>query len=1065
MSLKLLTCSLVINDFNILGFGGEIMKSLLEYCKPRSSVFDETKRDDVLDLTDLVDNNINAAAFFEENYSTQGMKALMDTAFKRFHRKGASGVVKLTQSMGGGKTHTMIALGLLAKHPDYREKVMGHTWKDSHLGKVKVVAFTGRESDAPYGIWGSIAEQLGKKEVFKDYYSPLQAPGQKAWENLLKGEPLLILLDELPPYLENAKSKTIGDTNLAVVTTTALANLFNALGKEELSNVCLVISDLKATYESGSELLQSTFKELENEVNRMAQNIEPVGSTSDEVYHILRKRLFEKLPSDEVINEIANSYKDAVSEAKQMGYTNVSPEKIFVGIKDSYPFHPSIKDLYARFKENAGFQQTRGLIRLMRIIVSQLYRDEDPTAKRKQLVNVYDFNLNDSEMFTVITQIKPSLSNAISHDIASNGKAVAESVDQTLGETYMQELSKLILVASLADIPDALLGLLLPETIGNLAEPGKDITRVKKALDEFVMRAWYLYTDKDGRLFFKNTKNMIAELNSLIDSYDSENAKKELRTFLEDKFKPSSVSDCYQKVLIFPAVDDINLSEDSVQLVLFEPFIGTTPNNLGLHPELLKFYEDARLKNRIMFLSGQRSTMDKLIRAAKEHKAINVIIGRMEEEKTPANNPQYQKAIEKSHKIKLEILQASRETFVNLYYPAKNGLMKADFFMQFSGNDYNGEKQIRDVLLQRQKFIEDITSDTFRKKCEDRLFTQKEMRWTDVKDRSATNPAWQWHKPNALDFLKDSMLSKQVWRENGGYIEKPPFPKEKTNVQIQEIRWDNETDEVMLKITPKYGDKVYVEVGGVATPASQLVENLNEFKTSDIRLSFLCVDSTNEHETGEPIDWKNRISLKYRVLDRGDYKILELQSSPHANIKYTTDGSNPKENGGVYNSEFTVPKNTTYVLAIAEAEGIYSEQISIKIDWDPDKKFEIDKQKKISIYKQVKTSDTAETYQQLGLLKKHKALIKDVIVTFFKTDEQHNDNGWLELNIDLKTSVNIEKLENSMASIRESFLEDSTVNINLEYGIAVFEKGQSFIDWMTESKKSLTDFNEQEIVQ
>jgi hypothetical protein len=1042
-----------------------MMRSLLEYCKPRASVFDETKRDDVLDLTDLVENNIDPARFFEENYLTQGMKALIDISFKRFHRKGATGVVKLTQSMGGGKTHNMIALGLLAKYPEYREKVMGDAWKNSHLGKVKVVAFTGRESDAPYGIWGAIAEQLGKKEVFKDYYSPLQAPGQKAWENLLKGEPLLILLDELPPYLENAKSKTIGDTNLAVVTTTALANLFNALGKEELSNVCLVISDLKATYESGSELLQSTFKELENEINRSAQNIEPVASASDEVYYILRKRLFAELPSDEIINEVANSYKEAVSEAKQMRYTNVSPEQIFVGIKDSYPFHPSIKDLYARFKENPGFQQTRGLIRLMRIILNQLYRGEDPLAAKKQLVNVYDFDLNDPEMFTAITQIKPSLTNAISHDIASNGKSVAESVDQTLGETHMQELSKLILVSSLADIPNALLGLSLQETIGYLAEPNKDITRVKKALDEFVMRAWYLYTDRDGRLFFKNTKNLIAELNSLVDSYDTENAKKELRTFLEDKFRPTSYGDCYQKVLVFPAVDDIHLSEDSVLLVLFEPYTGTTPNNLGLHPDLAKFYEDTRLKNRVMFLSGQRSTMEKLIRSAKEHKAIKVIIARMEEEKVPANNPQYQKAIEKLHKIQLEIMQAARETFVNLYYPAKNGLMKADFFMQFSSNDYNGEKQIRDVLIQRQKFTEDITSDTFRKKCEDRLFTQKEMRWSDVKDRAATNPVWQWHKPSALDYLKDSMLAKQVWREKGGYIEKPPFPKEKTSVQIQEIRRDDETGEVTLKITPKYGDKVYYEVGGIATTASQLIENLNEFKTSDIKLSFLCVDSTNEHETGEPVEWKNTISLKYRIIDRGDHKIVELQSSPHAQIKYTTDGSNPNEHGGVYHSEIIVPKNTTYVLAIAEAEGVYSEQLSIKLDWDPNKNFEIDKKKKLTLYKQVRTNDTAETYKQLDLLKKHGAHIKDVIVTFYKTDSNNNDNGWIELTFDAKTSVNIEKLEETMASIRKSFLEDTQVNINLEYDVTVFENGQSFIDWMTESKKSLTDFDEQEIVQ
>ena len=99
--------------------------------------------------------------------------------------------------------------------------------------------------------------------------------------------------------------------------------------------------------------------------------------------------------------------------------------------------------------------------------------------------------------------------------------------------------------------------------------------------------------------------------------------------------------------------------------------------------------------------------------------------------------------------------------------------------MEFRDNNYNGEKQVKDLLLQRQKFTEDVTGDTFRKKCEDRLFTQKEMRWIDVKERAATNPVWQWHIPRALDDLKDEMLKKDMWRENGGYIEKPPFPKEK----------------------------------------------------------------------------------------------------------------------------------------------------------------------------------------------------------------------------------------------------------------------------------------------
>ena len=50
--------------------------------------------------------------------------------------------------------------------------------------------------------------------------------------------------------------------------------------------------------------------------------------------------------------------------------------------------------------------------------------------------------------------------------------------------------------------------------------------------------------------------------------------------------------------------------------------------------------------------------------------------------------------------------------------------------MNFTNNKYNGEMQIRDTLKSRQKFTEDILSDAFRKKCEQRLFTLPSMQWT-----------------------------------------------------------------------------------------------------------------------------------------------------------------------------------------------------------------------------------------------------------------------------------------------------------------------------------------------
>jgi len=105
------------------------VKTLFELCKPRQSVFEETKREDVLNLSDLIEGNIECASFFEENYITDGMKTLFDTAFNRFNKQGQTGVVKLTQAMGGGKTHNMLALGLLAANPEFRSKVMTDSGK------------------------------------------------------------------------------------------------------------------------------------------------------------------------------------------------------------------------------------------------------------------------------------------------------------------------------------------------------------------------------------------------------------------------------------------------------------------------------------------------------------------------------------------------------------------------------------------------------------------------------------------------------------------------------------------------------------------------------------------------------------------------------------------------------------------------------------------------------------------------------------------------------------------------------------------------------------------------
>ena len=285
-----------------------VAKTVGQACVPRASVFDRARRDTVYSIDDL--GRIDPASFFAENYVTDGMKILLSEAFKRLEGKSvnASGTFLLSQSMGGGKTHNLLALGLLAKHPELRAPVMEGFYQPGPLDAVRVLAFSGRKTRTPFGIWGELAEQRGRRDVLKDFYSPLTAPGLPDWVALLQGEPCLILLDELPPYFEASKAVPVGSTTLDTITTTALANLLEAVGGGSLPNVCVVLTDLSGgAYGSGGASVNAALADLEKETNRGAVRLDPVKLASNELYEILRKRLFEETPAAEDVEAVAEA--------------------------------------------------------------------------------------------------------------------------------------------------------------------------------------------------------------------------------------------------------------------------------------------------------------------------------------------------------------------------------------------------------------------------------------------------------------------------------------------------------------------------------------------------------------------------------------------------------------------------------------------------------------------------------------------------------------------------------------------------------------------------------------
>ncbi len=137
--------------------------------------------------------------------------------------------------MGGGKTHLLVGFGLLAKHPELRKTYCGRiALRFMRSSSANIAAFNGRNNPDHF-FWGEIADQLGKGEQFKAFWtSGPKAPDEKDWLKLFDGdEPILILLDEMPPYFHYLDTQKVGNGTVADIATRAFANLLTAAGKKK----------------------------------------------------------------------------------------------------------------------------------------------------------------------------------------------------------------------------------------------------------------------------------------------------------------------------------------------------------------------------------------------------------------------------------------------------------------------------------------------------------------------------------------------------------------------------------------------------------------------------------------------------------------------------------------------------------------------------------------------------------------------------------------------------------------------------------------------------------------
>src|SRR5271165_6639082 len=575
------------------------MKSVRDACTIQPNALEIRLSDQVEQLDELIAAEGHGEEFFAKTHVTQGMHTLVAEGLARLAGKSSQAVFHLKQAMGGGKTHLLVGFGLLAKHPELRKTYCGDTLFASAFGSARTAAFNGRNNPEQF-FWGEIANQLGKGEQFRSFWtSGPKAPDEKDWLKLFDGDhPVLILLDEMPPYFHYLDTQKVGNGTVADIATRAFANLLTASGKKK--NVCVVVSDLAAAYDTGARLINRALEDARAELGRQERSITPVDLAANEIYDILRKRLFQSLPDKAEIGDIAEAFGRKLEEAAKSKTANRGAEAISDEIAATYPFHPRLKNVIALFKENEQFKQTRGLIEL----VSRLLRSVwDRQANDVFLVGPQHFDLSIAEVRDKLTEIS-AMRDVIAKDLwDAQQSAHAQIIDLQTGKEAATQIGALLLTASLSTAVNAVKGLTKEEMVECLVSPLREPSDFLAAFEELEKVAWYIHHTAEGRYYFDRQENLTKLLQSLAHDAPENMVEDLIRHRLREMFRPTRKS-AYEEVLPLPLLEGVadRVRKGRVLLVV-------SPNSKIPPEEVQRFFDGLSQKNNFCVLTGDKSTM------------------------------------------------------------------------------------------------------------------------------------------------------------------------------------------------------------------------------------------------------------------------------------------------------------------------------------------------------------------------------------------------------------------------------------------------------------------------
>lgn len=475
----------------------------------------------------------NPAMFFSKTFFTAGLRNVAKTVLKGLNGKedAENRVISLQTGFGGGKTHTLISLFHLAKwgknaiNSGYTKNLLAYTGVPE-FETANIAVFTNTTNDPANGrkveedihiqtIWGELAYQLGGKigyEIIRKNDEGLIAPAGLFKQVLARCKPALILVDELADYCVKASARKAGNSSLADQTISFMQELTEAVAG---SNHCVAVITLPASVQEvgNTAEAQAILTSLQKRVSRVGADTQPVAD--EEIYEVIRRRLFEDIGEpgvvDNVVSQYMAMYQEYWSELPPIANRTEYRQKLL----KSYPFHPELIDVFrSRWASHHDFQRTRGVLRLLAAIVSDVWKRQNNLYGENALIHtgVVDFSTLDALSGQLKKLYGNGYDSVISADV-SGSSSNAFKIDSTKHEyghwSIAKSIASVILLNSFGS-EGTNKGISVPEMKLNLLSPnGFNHNSINGALDELESNAYYLYyaqSSQSGKRYWFHTK-------------------------------------------------------------------------------------------------------------------------------------------------------------------------------------------------------------------------------------------------------------------------------------------------------------------------------------------------------------------------------------------------------------------------------------------------------------------------------------------------------------------------------------------------------------------------------